>query len=178
MITAHVFIAASLDGFIARENGDIGWLIERNDPAEDYGYNRFIDRIDAIIMGRATFEKVRHMGPWTYDRPVFVMSSRLTEKAVPEELRGNIHFTNKPPRELLAMLESAGHQRVYVDGGQVVQSFLANGLIDDIILTHVPILLGSGRPLFGHLSSDIPMTLERTCSFPSGLVQSHYRLSA
>lgn len=178
MITGHVFIATSLDGFIARPDGDIGWLLERDDPAEDHGYDDFIKNIDAIVMGRGTFESVRHMTPWFYTRPVLVLTKSLAQDAVPAELAGKVRFSAKPPREAMAMLESEGCRRVYVDGGRVIQSFLALGLISDMVITRIPILLGAGRPLFGPLSSDIALQHLGTRAFPSGLVQSTYRVAA
>ena len=174
MITGHVFIATSLDGFIACEDGAIEWLIERDDPAEDHGYDDFIKDIDVIIMGRGTFETVRDMKPWLYNRPVLVLSATLANQAVPADLAGKVRFSGKSPQQAMAMLEAEGHRRVYVDGGRVIQSFLREGLIRDLVITRVPILLGTGRPLFGPVSRQIPLTHVSTRSFPSGLVQSTY----
>lgn len=174
MITGHVFIATSLDGFIARENGEIDWLLERDQPGEDHGYDDFIKDIDAIVMGRGTFEAVRGMGDWFYNRPVLVLSAGLAEQKVPAELAGKVRFTSKSPQEAMAMLEAEGRRRVYVDGGLVIQSFLALGMISDMVITRVPILLGTGRSLFGGIPRDISLTHILTRSFPSGLVQSSY----
>lgn len=174
MITGHVFIATSLDGFIARENGEIGWLLERDRPDEDHGYDDFIKDIDAIVMGRGTFEAVRGMGDWFYNRPVLVLSARLAQQEVPAELAGKVRFTSKSPQEAMALLEAEDRRRVYVDGGRVIQSFLALGMISDMVITRVPVLLGTGRPLFGGVQRDISLVHTGTRSFPSGLVQSSY----
>jgi dihydrofolate reductase len=174
MITGHVFIATSLDGFIARENGEIDWLLERDQSDEDHGYDDFIKDIDAIVMGRGTFEAVRGMGDWFYNRPVLVLSARLAQQEVPNELIGKVRFTSKSPRETMAMLDIEGCRRIYVDGGRVIQSFLALGMISDMVITRVPILLGTGRPLFGAVQRDISLVHTSTRSFPSGLVQSSY----
>ncbi|CAG9166951.1 hypothetical protein LMG23994_01050 [Cupriavidus pinatubonensis] len=176
MVSGHVFIATSLDGYIARADGDIGWLLERDDPAEDHGYAEFIADKDMIVMGRGSFEKVLTMGPWAYDRPVLVLSRQLAGKPVPEPLQGKVRFSDCAPRDAMAELAAEGAHRVYVDGGQVVQSFLREGLITDLVVTTVPVLIGTGRPLFGALPRDVDLALESSRHFPSGLVQSKYRV--
>ncbi|WP_205736862.1 dihydrofolate reductase family protein [Acidovorax cavernicola] len=176
MASAHVFIATSLDGFIARPDGDIDWLLQRDDPDEDHGYADFIADKDLIVMGRGTYEKMLTLGPWAHDRPVLVLSKQLAGAPVPEALAGKVRFSGSAPRELMETLAGQNVHRVYVDGGQLVQSFLRAGLVADMVITTVPVLLGSGRPLFGALSRDIDWTLVSSRSFPSGLVQSRYRL--
>lgn len=178
MITGHVFIATSLDGFIAREDGDIGWLLERDDPAEDHGYDAFIETIDVILMGRGSYEGIRHAKPWPYIRPVVVLSASLKDRHPPEDLAGKVRFVDKPPEQAMAMLEAEGCRRVYVDGGRVIQSFLRARLISDMVITRVPVLLGQGRSLFGALPADIPLVHDETRVFASGLVQSRYRVEA
>ena len=174
MITGHVFIATSLDGFIARESGDIDWLLKHDQAGEDHGYDDFIKDIDVIVMGGGTYESVRTMGHWFYNRPVLVLSSRLASQAVPAELRGTVRFSDESPNGAMAMLLSEGARRIYVDGGRVIQSFLARDLISDMVITRVPILLGAGRPLFGGVARDVALSHRSTKSFSSGLVQSHY----
>lgn len=176
MITAHVFIAVSLDGFIARHDGDISWLLQRDDPAEDHGYTDFIADKDVIVMGRGSYAKVVTFDKWPYDRPVIVLSKQLAGSRVPEELEGKVQFSGLDPRELLEDLEGQNFRRVYVDGGQVIQSFLRGGLIHDMVITTIPVLIGGGRPLFGYLAQDIDLELVWSRTFPSGLVQSSYRL--
>ena len=176
MVTTHVFIAASLDGYIARKDGDINWLLQRDDPTEDHGYTAFIADKDWIVMGRGSYEKVLTFDEWPYDRPVLVLSRQLTDTPVPEALKGKVQFSHRTPREVIDDLAAQNVHRVYIDGGQVIQSFLREGLVADIVITTVPVLLGSGIPLFGSLPHDIDLTLLSSRSFPSGLVQSHYRL--
>jgi dihydrofolate reductase len=176
MTTAHVFIATSLDGFIARADGDIAWLLQRDDPTEDHGYTDFIANKDLIVMGRGCYEKILTMGDWFYDRPVLVLSRQLAGTPIPEALRGKVRFCSRTPRELMADLAAEGVRRIYVDGGQLVQSFLREGLIADMTITTVPVLIGAGRSLFGALPQDIGLALESSRSFPSGLVQSTYRV--
>ncbi len=176
MISAHVFIAVSLDGFIARQDGGIDWLLQRDDPAEDHGYSAFIDDKDMIVMGRGSYEKVLTFDTWPYDRPVLVLSKQLADTPVPEELKDKVYFFNGTPSEAMEKLARQNVRRVYVDGGQVVQSFLRDGLIADMVITTVPVLIGTGRPLFGALTKDVDLKLVSSRRFPSGLVQSTYRL--
>lgn len=177
MTTTHVFIAISLDGFIAREDGDIEWLLQRDDPTEDHGYAAFIADKDMIVMGRGSYEKVLTLDTWPYDRPVLVLSKQLAETPLPEALKGKVWFSNRAPKDAMEKLAEENVRRVYVDGGRLVQSFLRDGLIADMVITTVPVLLGSGRPLFGALIQDIDLRLVSSRSFPSGLVQSTYRLA-
>ena len=175
MSTGHVFIATSLDGYIARPDGDIGWLLQRDAAGEDHGYADFIADKDTIVMGRGSYEKVLGFDPWPYDRPVVVLSQQLAGAPVPEALRGKVRFSNAGPAAAMAEPESQGLRRVYVDGGQLVQSFIRAGLVADMVLTTVPVLIGAGRPLFGGLPNDLDLALVASRSFPSGLVQSTYR---
>lgn len=177
MPTAHVFIATSLDGFIARADGDIGWLLQRDDPTEDHGYSAFIADKDLIVMGRGSYEKALTFDQWPYDLPVLVLSEKLADAPVPEALKGKLRFSNRTPKDTMNELARQNVRRVYVDGGQLVQSFLRDGLIADLVITSVPVLIGSGRSLFGALPQDIDLKLVSSRSFPSGLVQSSYRLA-
>lgn len=175
MTTGHIFIATSLDGFIARPDGDIGWLLARDDPAEDHGYHDFIADKDWIVMGRGSYEKAREFDPWPYDRPVLVLSRQLAGTPVPAGMAGKLAFSAATPQDAMAALARQGARRVYVDGGQLVQSFIRAGLVEDLVLTTVPVLIGAGRPLFGALPRDRDLALVASRSFPSGLVQSTYR---
>lgn len=176
MSTGHVFIATSLDGYIARPDGDIGWLLQRDAAGEDHGYADFIADKDMIVMGRGSFDKVRAFDTWPYDRPVLVLSRQLAGTQVEAALDGKVRFSNQSPREAMRALGEQGVRRVYVDGGQLVQSFLREGLIADMVITTVPVLIGAGRPLFGALERDLDLELLASRSFPSGLVQSTYRV--
>ncbi|WP_395540022.1 dihydrofolate reductase family protein [Neotabrizicola sp. sgz301269] len=177
MTGGYVFIATSLDGFIARQDGDISWLLARDDLAEDHGFDPFIGRMDAMVMGAGTWAAVQELDPWPYPVPVLVLSRRLAGQAPPARLEGRVRFVDLAPEAAMEMLAAEGAQRVYVDGGQVIRSFLRKGLIAEIILTQVPVLLGQGLPLFGPLPHDIDLKLLASHAFPSGLVQSHYRVA-
>lgn len=177
MISGHVFIATSLDGFIARPDGTLDWLLSRDAADEDHGYTDFIAGMDGIIMGRGSFETVVGFDPWPYDKPVVVLSRSLAGAPMPPHLTGRVRFCDMAPKAAMDMLASEGLRRVYVDGGQIVQSFLADGLIADMVVTQVPVLIGQGRRLFGPMDRDIALTHVATRAFPSGLVQSRYRVS-
>jgi dihydrofolate reductase len=127
-------------------------------------------------MGRGTYEKVLTFDEWPYRKPAVVMSKSLRSEAVPAALTGKVKITSDKPEAVLKKLSRQGWKRAYVDGGQVIQSFLRAGLIDDIIVTRVPVLLGRGRSLFGSLSRDVQLEHVETIAFPSGLVQSKYRV--
>lgn len=172
-----VFIAASLDGFIARPDGSLDWLehLPPTEPPEDHGYGDFVARIDTLVMGRGTFEKVMTFEAWPYAGLRVVVLSRSLG-AIPAAFAHKAELHSGSLEELLPRL--AGARGVYVDGGQVIQSFLRAGLIDEMTITQVPVLLGAGRPLFGAwggAQGDVWWTLHASRSFGSGLVQSTYR---
>lgn len=178
MTTGHVFIAASLDGYIALENGDIGWLIPNGAETEDHGYNAFYTTMDGIIMGRATWEKVCTFSEWPFDKPVIVLSRKLTDDDLPADQIGKVRIWNSTPREALDRVAAEGWSKAYIDGGQLIQSCLREGLIADIVLTRIPVLLGRGLPLFGQLETEVRLKHIETRDFPSGLIQSHYEIIA
>ena len=166
-----VFIATSLDGYIARKDGGLDWLPEGH--GEPHGYEEFFASVDAVVIGRGTYETVLGFGEWAYGKkPVVVLTSdpskiRPPEGAVCEALSGS-------PREIVTRLGERGWEHVYVDGGVTITRFLAAGLIDRMVITRIPVLLGGGIPLFGELPRDIRFRHEWTRSFPSGMVQSAY----
>jgi dihydrofolate reductase len=176
MTSGHVFIATSLDGYIARVDGDISWLLSRDNPGEDHGFESFIKNMDGIIMGRGTLEKALEFPSWPYPKPVVVLSQNLTASDVPEHLQGKVRILDRKPRAVMEMLSQEGWKWAYVDGGLLIQSFIQEKLIDDLVITTVPVLIGRGRPLFGPLTADVSLTLLESKHFPSGLVQSRYRI--
>jgi dihydrofolate reductase len=171
---ASVFIATSLDGFIARENGAIDWLPANPEP---HGYHEFIASVDAIVIGRKTFETVLAFGGWFYGKTlVIVLSSKASELKAPEG--ANCEFMSGDPKEIAARLDERGIHHVYVDGGVTIQRFLEAGLIQRVIITRLPVLLGTGIPLFGPLSHDVHLTHVVTRAFAEGFVQSEYTIGA
>lgn len=168
---ASVFIATSVDGFIARSNGDIEWLPEGG--GEPHGYEEFIASVDAIVIGRKTFETVLSFDEWPYGaKRVVVLSSRGLDLST---VRGGaVEQMAGAPAEIAAKLAASGAHHLYVDGGITIQGFLKAGLIGRLVITRVPVLIGDGIPLFGSLPHDIRLRHISTRHFPSGLVQSEY----
>ena len=175
-IKVSVFIATSVDGFIARPDGDVSWLdeVEPIEDGEDAGYGEFFGSVDVLVMGRGSFEKVLEF-KWPYGTmPVIVLSSSLTE--VPEELRDRVRIDASAPQELVDKLSQAGYKRMYLDGGKVIQSFLREGLVDEMTITVIPVLIGEGLPLFGKIKKDIKLKLLESKSWKNGFAQSKYEV--
>src|SRR6266705_6787702 len=151
-MTVSIFIGTSVDGFIARSNGDLDWL-----PAgggEPHGYNEFVASVDAIVIGRKTFEKVLTFGVWPYgDKRVVVLSRRPVDLSAAGG--GVVERMAGPPAEIVSQLAASGAHHLYVDGGITIQEFLRAGLIQRLIITRVPVLIGDGIPLFGTLQRDL-----------------------
>jgi len=166
--TGHVFIATSVDGYIARPDGALDWLIDRPGPSGDGGYADFAATIDHMLMGRGTYEAVAAFDPWPYTRmKVMVLSSTLgtTDDRV---------TVVRSLGEAVDALTAAGAERVYVDGGKVISSGLAAGLIDDLVITRVPVLLGAGLPLFGALPTDVELESVAVTAIGGGMIQERY----
>jgi dihydrofolate reductase len=174
---ASVYIATSIDGFIARQGGSVDWLPAGEDAQgdEDYGYQEFINSVDAIVMGRNTYELTSSFDPWPHaEKPVFVLSTRGVD--VPEDIAGTVEPMAASPQEVVRRLEERGFRHLYVDGGATIQGFLREGLIQRLIITRIPILIGTGIPLFGPLPHDVRLRHAGTRQFPNGLVQSEYEV--
>ncbi len=172
-MTASVFIGTSVDGFIARPNDDLDFLPPGG--GEPHGYNEFIASVDAIVIGRKTFEKVLTLGPWPYgEKRVVVLSSRpLDFSAV---VGGVVEHMAGSPADIVSQLAARGFHHLYIDGGMTIQRFLREGLIQRLVITRVPVLIGQGIPLFGTLPHDIRLRHVATRHYPSGLVQSEYQI--
>ncbi len=175
-VEVSVYIATSLDGFIARSDDGLDWLDEANamvPDGEDFGYRELMDSVDVLVLGRRTYEKVLSFGEWAYGtKPVVVLSRKPI--FFPPGVPDTVSHSSKPPRDLLEMLSNEGVEHVYVDGGITVQGFLAEGLVDEITVTVIPVILGGGIRLFGSLESDINLTHVRTTAFDFGFVQTTY----
>jgi len=170
-----VFIATSLDGYISDKNDGLEWLHSVPNPDNlDFGWGDVINRIDAIVMGRKTFETVCGFDcPWPYSKPVFVLSNSLS--SLPEEHDGKAELINGSLSDVLATIHEKGHRELYIDGGVTVQNFLREDLIDEMIITVLPILLGGGTPLFGELAEPIAFEHAKTEVLLNAMVQNHYR---
>lgn len=172
-----VFIGTSVDGYIARADGDIAWMheVEPLEGDDDAGYGELLASVDALVMGRGSFEKVLEFEDWPYgEKEVIVLSQTL--KSVPEGLRATVKIDTSTPQALMERLSKEGYQRIYLDGGKVIQSFLREGLVDDLTLTTLPVLIGEGLPLFGALEHDVKLKLLDSRSWENGFVQAKYEV--
>ncbi len=174
-MAASVFIGTSVDGFIARVNGDLDFL-----PAgggEPHGYDEFMASVDALVIGRNTFETVLAYPEWPYGKKrVVVLSSKPLDFSGVRE--GRVEQMSGAPAEIVSKLAARGVKHIYVDGGITIQAFLRAGLIQRLIITRVPVLIGEGIPLFGALPADVRLKHVATRHYPSGLVQTEYQVLA
>ena len=172
MITS-VFVGASVDGFIARADDSLDFLPEGG--GEPHGYDEFIASVDVIVIGRKTFEKVLTLGPWHYgSKRVVVLSSRPVDLSA--AVGGVVEQMAGPPADIVSQLAASGARHLYVDGGITIQGFLRAGLIQRLIVTRVPVLIGEGIPLFGSLPKDIPLRHVLTQHYAGGLVKTEYQI--
>lgn len=173
-VKISVYIAASLDGFIARKNGDLDWLPAGEEGGEDFGYAEFMSTIDYVVMGRNTFEKVLTFRGWHYDKKVIALTSR--DLTIPPQLTNKVEALHLSPRELVHEMGRRGADHIYLDGGVTIQRFLRESLVNEMTITTIPILLGEGLPLFGKLEKDIKLELVKSESFKNGFVQNKYKI--
>jgi dihydrofolate reductase len=169
------YLAVSLDGFIARADGSMDWLRGGGPrPAEEaQRYQTFMQSVDAVAMGRATFETVRAATVWPYGTtPVVVLSGSALD--VPDTLTSMVERSHGTPDQLVAQWHARGWTHVHVDGGVTIQRFLAAGRLRRLVLNRVPVLIGAGRPLCGVLPTDLWLDHVGTTTYPGGLVQSEY----
>lgn len=170
---ASVFIGTSVDGFIARPDGTFGFLPE---DAEAHGYEEFMASVDTIVIGRKTYETVLAFDGWPYgEKRVVVLSERTLDLSA---AKGAVEQMGGAPADVAARLEATGSRHLYVDGGVTIQGFLRAGLIQRLIITRVPVLIGEGIPLFGRVPHDVRLRHVATRQYPSGLVQSEYEIIA
>lgn len=169
-----VYIATSIDGFIADKDGNLDWLnCVENPTHDDFGFAQFMQTIDAVVMGRTTFETVLSFaGDWPYNKPVFVLSNQLQQ--LPEHLT-NVQLLQGDARAITQQLNAQGFTNLYIDGGKTVQGFLAENLIDELIITRIPILLGQGVPLFISNQHSLQFEHIATSIYLDALVKTHYR---
>lgn len=174
-MTVSVFVGTSLDGFLARPNGDLDFLPPGG--GEPHGYEEFIASVDALVIGRNTFEKVLTFEAWPYGaKRVVVLSHRPVDLSAARG--GVVEQMAGPPAEIVGQLAARGVHHLYVDGGITIQGFLSAGLIQRLIITRVPVLIGEGIPLFSAVPHDIRLRHVATRHYPSGLVQSEYHVAA
>jgi len=168
-----VYIATSLDGYIAGPDGELDWLDDIPNPDHsDYGYAEFIKGIDAIVMGRKTFDIVMSFDSWPYTKPVFVLSNSLKE--LPRGSAKNAEIISGELSDILKRLQDNGYHTLYIDGGRTIQSFLAEDLIDTMIIARIPIILGKGIPLFGEQTERLKFRHVKTEVHSNALVMTEY----
>ncbi|MGF1761171.1 dihydrofolate reductase family protein [Photobacterium sagamiensis] len=169
-----VFIATSLDGYIADRNDGLDWLHAIPNPeGSDMGYGAHFDRIDALVMGRNTLEMILSFDvEWPYSKPVFVLSNTMT--SVPEGYEDKVFLVSGPLKDVVNQLNEKGFKNLYIDGGVTIQNFLKEDLIDEMIITTMPVLLGGGAPLFGDLEAPLNFELVKSETFLDAIVQNHF----
>ena len=176
-MTVSVFVGASVDGFIARPHGELDFLPDGG--GEPHGYTEFMASVDALVIGRNTFETVMAFDKWPYeDKRVVILSSRPVDLSAAVAAGGVVEQMAGPPAEIVTRLAARGIHHLYVDGGITIQGFLRAGQVQRLIVTRVPVLIGEGIPLFGALPADVRLQHVATRHYPSGLVQSEYRIES
>jgi dihydrofolate reductase len=170
-----VFVGVSVDGFLARANGELDFLDAGG--SEPHGYEEFIASVDTIVIGRKTFEIVMGFDAWPYgERRVVILSSQPVDLAAASARGGRVEHMSGLPADIASRLSTTGARHVYVDGGVTIQGFLRAGLVQRLVVSRVPVLIGSGIPLFGDLPKDVVLRHVATRAFPGGLVQSEYEV--
>jgi dihydrofolate reductase len=168
-----IYIATSLDGYIADKEGGIDWLANIPNPEKsDFGFSEFMEKVDALVMGRNTFETILSFGEWPYNKKVFVLSNTL--KIIPDRLKEKAELISGKAKEIVEDLSDKGYKNLYIDGGMVIQSFLEEDLIDEMVITRVPIILGDGIPLFVKSGKQINFKKVKTEVLNDQLVKSYY----
>ena len=174
---ASVFVGVSVDGFLARQNDDLDFLPEGG--GEPHGYDEFLASVDTIVIGRRTFETVMSFEAWPYgEKRVVVLSGRALDLDSARALGARVEHMSGDPKDVASDLSASGAQHLYVDGGITIQRFLSAGLIQRLVVTRVPVLIGTGIPLFGALPRDVPLRHVVTRHYPSGLVKTEYHIAA
>lgn len=169
-----VFFATSSDGYIADQSGGLDWLHSVPNPDHnDMGYSSFMSEVDALIMGRNTFETVCGFDmDWPYDKPVFVLSNSLQE--IPNEYVGKAKLVKGELTDIIKEINSKGHQRLYIDGGSTIKNFLKEDLIDEMIITTIPVMLGGGTPLFTEPQSSMGFIRVETKMYLDTVAQNRF----
>jgi dihydrofolate reductase len=178
-LKVSVYVGSSIDGYIARLDGSIDWLNEAQSlvpSGEDCGYKAFIETVGALVMGRKTYEQVLTFGPWPYGKLAVVVLSR-NPISFPEGFPPSVSHSSETPTALLARLSGEGVEHVYVDGGNTIQRFFEESLVDEITITTVPVAIGEGIPVFSSRNGDLELAHMRTKSYDFGFVQTTYSVA-
>ncbi len=176
MPTGHIMMAMSLDGFVARKDHALDWLMQIDTEGEDHGFLTFQESVDAIVMGSGSYRTVLGFDDWPYIKPVIVLSRSMRRNEIPSALRNKVEISQIEPADLMRELGGRGYSRIYVDGGAIIRSFLHEGLVDDMRIAIAPVLIGDGIRMFGEIPKDIELELQSVEQFSSGLVQLQYKV--
>ncbi|MBT5529427.1 MAG: dihydrofolate reductase [Cytophagia bacterium] len=180
-----VYIATSVDGFIAKPDGNVDWLhtagnLDADMGIEDMGFKSFMDSVDCMVMGRKCMEMISNMNltpeQWFYgDMRIVVLSNTIQE--APDNLKGKVEMYSGDLNNLVATLDKEGYKHAYIDGGTTIQSFINLQLINEITVTRIPVLLGKGIPLFGKTFKDIKLEKAKANSYANDFVQVKYSVN-
>lgn len=169
------YLAVSLDGYIADSDGSVNWLNELPNPEKsDYGFNDFLDSIDAILMGANTFRSVQSFGVWPYTKPVYVLSNSI--KTIPHGFEDKVILINGKLTEVFEKMKASGFHNIYADGGVVVKNCILENILDELHITHIPVTLGAGISLFPTSNKKLNFEHIKTKVLGVGLVKSHYKI--
>lgn len=178
-----VYMATSLDGFVAREDHSLDWLMKYENDKNDTSFEDFNNTIDAIIMGSGTFKTVcgllkdaKDSSAIPYKKHIYVMSNTLTQNDIPQLFKDKASIVQSTPKAFMKQLYSKGLTKIYIDGGKLVQSFMNEGLIEELTITQIPILIGKGKRLFGEVEADIDLELISSRPMKPCFLQNHYRI--
>ena len=175
MTCIKLYIATSLDGFIAREDGSIDWLTDyENNSETDYGYSEFYSAIGTVLMGRKTYEQVLGFGNWPYKEKKTYVFTRQKELLDHEN---DVEFFSGGIRNLVQQLKESTEKDIWLVGGsQLIKSFLEEDLVHSLIIFIVPIILGNGIPLFDHIGKQIKLRTLCIEKYENGLVRVEYEV--
>lgn len=169
-----VFIGLSLDGYIAGDGGSLDFLNLYSDPGEDYGYAKFMESVDCLLMGRKTFEVIASFPEWPYQKKVFVITSNTNSLKEPHLQQ--VEPISGSPKDVVKYLKEKGYTHIYLDGGITISHFLKDNLVTDMTLSFLPHILGAGVQLFQAGLGEKKLQLQSSRAYPSGIVKNEYDL--
>jgi len=180
-----VYIATSADGYIATTDGGVDWLHSAGDPNADMsknpdmGFNRFIASVDCMIMGRKCMQAISSFNltdeQWPYpETKIYVLSHSIIKP--PPNLTGKVEMYSGDITELMQQLEASGHKHAYIDGGATITAFINLQLINEMIITKAPVILGKGIPLFGEINTRVNLINSEAVAFPNDFIQIKYEV--
>ena len=176
MPTGHIMMAMTLDGFVARPDRSLDWLMKQPTKTEEHGFQEFVDSVDVILMGTGSLRTILSFEEWPYQKPVVVLSRTMTKADIPAALHDKIEFSTLAPDRLWEEFAERGYNRVYIDGGAIIRSFIKAGFVYEMTISIIPILIGTGIRIFGEIDHDRDLELISSTDYPSGLVTLKYKM--